>query len=325
MLKVRIAAVLLAALPVLVCAGSAIADDYPSRPIRMVAPAPAGGASDIYARLVASKIAPMLGRPVVVDNRVGAAGRIGYDHVAKSPADGYTLVLASAAILLQHAMYASLPYDPVKDFAPISLIGRTQQLMVVPASLPVTDLRSFIALVKAQPKVHNYASSGIGNPPHLAAELLAAMAGLDMVHIPVGGDTPAITELLGGRVSVYLGSVAPLTPLAKAGKLRAIAVSGSTRSPALPEVPTMAEAGLPGYSVSGWFGVLGVAGTPQPILDRLNDAVVKAVAMPDVRERLLASGADPASSSIAEYRKIIVDNLEQYKDTMKRANIPRQP
>ncbi len=322
MTKTRIATVLLAAL---VSAGGAVADDYPSRPIRMVAPAPAGGASDIYARLIAAKISPMLGRPVVVDNRVGAAGRIGYDHVAKSPADGYTLVLATAAILLQRAMYASLPYDPVKDFAPISPIARTQQLMVVPASLPATDLRSFIALVKANPRVHNYASSGIGNPPHLAAELLSAMAGLEMVHIPLGGDAPAITELLGGRVSVYLGSVAPLTPHVKSGKFRALAVSGSTRSPSLPEVPTMAEAGLPGYSVSGWFGVLGVGGTPRSILDRLNDAVVKAVAMPDVRERLLESGAEPYSSSIEEFRKAIAENLDIYKDTMKRAGIKQQP
>jgi tripartite-type tricarboxylate transporter receptor subunit TctC len=303
----------------------AMADDWPSRPIRMVAPAPAGGASDIYARLIAAKISPMLGRPVVVENRVGAAGRIGYEHVAKSAPDGYTLVLASAAVLLQRAMYLSLPYDPARDFAPISPIALTQQLMVVPATLPATDLRSFIALVKASPGVHNYASSGIGNPPHLATELLSAMAGLQMTHIPLGGDGPAITELLGGRVSVYLGSVAPLTPQVKSGKLRALAVSGGRRSPSLPEVPTMAEAGLPGYSVSGWFGVLGVAGTPQPILERLNDAVVKTVAMPDVRERLLGSGAEPYSSSIAEYRKAIADNLDLYKDTMKRAGIPQQP
>jgi tripartite-type tricarboxylate transporter receptor subunit TctC len=310
---------------VLAASGGARADDWPSRPIRMVVPAPAGGASDIYARLVAAKISPMLGRPVVVDNRVGAAGRIGYENAAKSAPDGYTLVLATAAILLQRAMYLSLPYDPVKDFAPISPLARTQQLMVVPASLPATDLKSFIALVKASPGVHNYASSGVGNPPHLAAELFAAMAGVQITHIPLGGDAPAITELLGERVSVYFGSVAPLTPLVKSGKFRALAVSGTTRSPSLPEVPTMAEAGLPGYNVSGWFGVLGVAGTPQPILERLNDAVVKIVAMPDVRERLLETGGEPYSSSIAEFRKTINDNLDLYKDTMKRAGIAPQP
>lgn len=321
-MKQRIAVFVLA---VLAASGLARADDWPSRPIRMIAPAPAGGASDIYARLIASKISPMLGRPVVVENRVGAAGRIGYEHVAKSAPDGYTLALASAAILLQRAMYLSLPYDPAKDFAPISPIALTQQLMVIPAAVPATDLRSFIALLKANPGVHNYASSGIGNPPHLAAELFAAMAGVKMTHIPLGGDGPAITELLGGRVSVYLGSVAPLTPQVKSGKMRALAVSGTRRSPSLPEVPTMAEAGLPGYNVSGWFGVIGVAGTPQPILERLNDAVVKAVAMPDVRERLLETGAEPVSSSIAEFRKTIIDNLDLYKDTMKRAGIAQQP
>jgi len=323
MTKTRIANLLFAVL--LGAGGGAAADEWPSRPIRMVAPAPAGGASDIYARLIASKISPMLGRAVVVENRVGAAGRIGYEHVAKSAPDGYTLALASAAILLQRAMYLSLPYDPAKDFAPISLIALTQQLMVIPATVPATDLRSFIALLKANPGVHNYASSGIGNPPHLAAELFAAMAGVKMTHIPLGGDGPAITELLGDRVSVYLGSVAPLTPHVKSGKMRALAVSGSRRSPSLPEVPTMAEAGLPGYSVSGWFGVIGVTGTPQSILERLNDAVVKAVAMPDVRERLLETGAEPVSSSIAEFRKTINDNLNLYKDTMKRAGIPQQP
>lgn len=306
-------------------AHSACADDYPSRTIRMVAPAPAGGASDIYARLIASKISPMLGRPVIVDNRVGAAGRIGYENVVKSPADGYTLVLASAAILLQHAMYLSLPYDPVKDFAPISPIARTQQLMVIPAALPATDLRSFIALVKANPNVHNYASSGIGNPPHLAAELLRAMAGIEMTHIPLGGDSPAIIELLAGRVSVYLGSVSPLTPLVKSAKLRAIAVSGPTRAPSLPDVPTMAEAGLAGYNVSGWFGVLAPAGTPVQIIERLNEMVVKTVAMPDVREKLLESGAEPISSSSAEFARTIASGAESYKETMRRAGIKQQP
>ena len=291
----------------------------------MVAPAPSGGASDIYARLIASKISPMLGRPVIVDNRAGAAGRIGYDYVVKSPADGYTLVLASAAILLQHAMYLSLPYDPVKDFAPISPIALTQQLMVIPASLPATDLRSFIALVKANPKVHNYASSGIGNPPHLAAELLCALAGIELTHIPLTGDTPAIIELLAGRVSAYLGSVSPLVPQIKSGKLRAIAVSGSTRSPALPDVPTMAEAGLPGYSVSGWFGVLAPAGTPAPIVARLNEAVVKAMAMPEVRNVLLESGAEPISSSTAEFARTIASGAESFKESMRRAGIKQQP
>jgi tripartite-type tricarboxylate transporter receptor subunit TctC len=304
---------------------AASAEDYPSRTIRMVAPAPPGGSSDLYARLVASKISPMLGRPVIVDNRAGAAGRIGYEHVVKSPADGYTLVLASAAILLQHAMYLSLPYDPVKDFAPISPIVRTQQLMVTPVSLPATDLRSFIALMKSNPNAHNYASSGIGNPPHLAGELLLAMAGIQMVHIPLGGDGPAITELLAGRVSAYLGSVSPLTPLVKSGRLRALAVSGPTRAPSLPDVPTMAEAGLPGYNVSGWFGVLAPAGTPAPIVERLNDAVVKTVAMQDVRERLLESGAEPISASSAEFAQMIASGADSYKETMKRAGIKPQP
>src|SRR5207237_8638102 len=222
----------------------------------------AGGASDAYARLAAQRMTALFDRPFIVDNRVGAQGRIGYEHVTKSAPDGYTLVLASSAILIHRVIYPTLPYDPLKDFAAISPMAHTQQLMMVPASLPVTDLKSFIALVKASPKTHNYASSGIGNPPHLAAELLCAMAGLEMTHVPYAGDTPAIVDTLAGRVSMDLGSVAPGVPHVRSGRLRALAVSGPTRSPALPEVPTMAEAGVAGYSLSGWFGLMAPTGTP---------------------------------------------------------------
>src|SRR4051812_25472445 len=269
---------------------SAWADDYPSRPIRMIVPAPAGGGSDIYGRLLASKLAPILGQPVVVENRAGAAGRIAYEHVAKSKADGYTLIIATSAVLLQKLMYLSLPYDPVKDFAPIARVARNQQILVIPASLPVTDLPSFIALVKAHPHEHNYAHSGVGNPPHLAAELFLAMAGLDMVGVQYSGDSTALVDLLGDRVSMFFGSIAPAVPHVTSRKLRALAVSGPTRSPAVPDVPTMAEAGLPGYAVSGWFGVLAPRGTPRPILEQLNAALVKIMAMPDVQQTFLESG-----------------------------------
>jgi tripartite-type tricarboxylate transporter receptor subunit TctC len=320
-LRLAAAALLAAAAPLHMVA----ADDYPSRAVRIVAPANAGGASDIYARLLAAKMGSMLGQPVIVDNRVGASGRIGYEHVAKSPADGYTLIIATSAMLIHRVMYLSLPYDPVKDFAAISLVGRNQQLMVVPASLPVTDLRGFIALVKASPKVHNYASSGLGNPPHLAAELLCAMAGLEMTHIPYTGDAPAIVDTLAGRVSVYLGSVAPSVPHVLSGKLRALAVTGPARSTALPGVPTMAEAGLPGYNVSGWFGMLAPAGTPAPVVERLNDAVVNAMAMPDVRATFLESGVEPGSSSAAEFARTIASMAESFRETMRVAGIKPQP
>lgn len=318
----RFIAILLA---VPLCGASAWAQDYPSRPVRIVVAAPPGGSTDIYARTLSAKLAPMLGQPFVIENRPGAAGRIGYDYVAKSKPDGYTLILASSAILIQKLIYLSLPYDPVKDFAPISRIGRTQQLMLIPASLPATDLRSFIAYVKAHPKELNYAHSGVGNPPHLAAELLIAMAGLQMEGIQYTGDTTALVDILAGRVSMFLGSIAPAVPHVTSGKLRALAVSGPTRSDALRDVPTMAEAGLPGYSQSGWFGVLAPRGVPAPILQRLNDAIVNIMAMPDVQKTFMQAGIEPESSSLEEFSRSIDTLLETYRKNMNLAGIKQQP
>jgi tripartite-type tricarboxylate transporter receptor subunit TctC len=305
--------------------GPARAEDYPSRPIHIVAPANAGGASDIYGRLIAAKMSAILGVPVIVDNRAGAAGRIGYEHVAKSAPDGYTLIIATSAMLLHRAMYLTLPYDPVKDFAPISLLARNQQLMVIPTDLPATDLRSFIALVKANPKKYNFASSGVGNPPHLAAELLCAMAGLEMVHVPYTGDAPAIADTVAGRVAMYIGSVAPGVPMVKAGRLRAIAVTGPSRSSAMPDVPTMAEAGLPGYSLSGWFGMLAPAGTPAAIVEELNGTMVKIMAMPDVRRTFSESGIEPLSSSSKDFTQTILSMADSYKKAMQIARIKPEP
>jgi len=305
--------------------GNAWADDFPSRPIHLVVPAPAGGGSDIYGRVLAEKLRPILGQPVVVENKPGAAGRIAYEHVAKSKPDGYTIIIATSAILLQKLVYQSLPYDPVKDFAPVARVARNQQILVIPASLPAADLRSFIALVKAHPGDYNYAHSGIGNPPHVAAELLCAMAGLDMVGVQYTGDATALVDLLAGRVSMFFGSIAPAVPHVSGGKLRALAVSGPARSPAVPDVPTMAEAGLPGYDVSGWFGVLAPAGTPAPIVQRLNDALVKIMAMPDVRKTFLDSGIEPGSSSVEEFSRNIDSLLEVFRRNVTLAHIPPQP
>jgi tripartite-type tricarboxylate transporter receptor subunit TctC len=324
-MNTKILAAAVAMLAALTLVGPAAADDYPSKPVRIVVPANAGGASDIYARLLASKLSPILGRPFVVDNRVGASGRIGYEHAAKSAPDGYTLIIATSAMLLHRAMYLSLPYDPVEDFVPISLIARNQQLMVIPAALPANDLRSFIALVKASPSTHNFASSGVGNPPHLAAELLCAMAGLQMTHIPYSGDAPAIVDLLAGRVSMYLGSVAPAAPHVHSGKLRAIAVTGPARSPAFPNVPTMVEAGLPGYNVSGWFGILAPRGTPPAVVARLNEAIVQVMAMPEVRHTISDSGIEPVSSSAADFAREIPTGLASYREIMRIAGIKPEP
>ena len=295
-------------LAVLGLARPTLADEWPNRPVRIVAPAPAGGASDIFARICSQKMGEMLGRPFVVENRVGAAGRIGLEHVARSAPDGYTLLLGSAAIALAKALYPNLGFDPVGDFTPVGLMALTQQLLVVPASLPATNLRELIDYANARRGQLAYASSGVGNPPHLAAELFRAMAGLELTHVPYGGDTPALVDMIAGRVQLYFGSVAPALPHVAAGRLRALAVSGARRSGAAPEVPTMAEAGMPGYNVSGWFGLLAPRGTPTPIITSLNGLLMRIMAMPDVRERLVQGGADPADPSLPAMEAAIRDS-----------------
>ena len=297
------------ALPALAAAGDAAAQDWPSRPVRVIAPAPAGGASDIYARICATKMGEMTGKPFVVENRVGAAGRIGMEHAARAAPDGYTLFLGSAAIALTRALYPNLGFDPVADFVPVGMMARTQQMMVVPPDLPVTDVQGFIAYAKARPGQLAYASSGVGNPPHLAAELFRAMTGTEITHVPYGGDTPALVDIMAGRVQLYFGSVAPALPLRAAGKLRALAVSGATRSGAAPDLPTVAEAGLAGYNVSGWFGLLAPRGTPQPIIAQLNAMMIRIMAMEDVRATLLQGGADLADPSLPAMEQAIRDSV----------------
>ncbi|MBW6400456.1 tripartite tricarboxylate transporter substrate binding protein [Roseomonas sp. HJA6] len=302
-------------------AAPALAQDWPSRPVRIVAPAPAGGASDIYARICAQRMSDMTGRPFIVENRAGAAGRIGLENVVRSAPDGYSLLLGSSAIALARALYPNLGYDPVGDLTPIALMARTQQMMVVPAALPVTDVRSFIAYAKARPGELAYASSGVGNPPHLAAELFNAMAGLTMTHVPYGGDTPALIDIIAGRVQMYFGSVAPALPHREAGRVRALAVTGPTRARSAPDVPTMQEAGLPGYNVSGWFGLLAPRGTPREIILRLNEMMTRIMAIEEVRATLERGGADPADPALPVMEQAIVDSTRLIGEAVRIANI----
>ena len=309
------------ALPALALAGQAVAQEWPSRPVRVVAPAPAGGASDIYARICAQKMSEMTGRPFVVDNRVGAAGRIGMEYAARAAPDGYTLFLGSAAIALVKALYPNLGFDPIADFVPVGMMARTQQIMVVPPDLPVSDVQGFIAYARARPGELAFASSGVGNPPHLAAELFRAMTGTEMTHVPYGGDTPALVDIMAGRVQLYFGSVAPALPLRAAGKLKALAVSGATRSPAAPDLPTVAEAGLPGYNVSGWFGLLAPRGTPRPIIEQLNAMMVRIMAMPDVQATLKQGGADLADPSLPAMEQAIRESVTLIGEAVRIAGI----
>lgn len=311
----------LAALPALALAGHAAAQDWPNRPVRIIAPAPAGGASDIYARICAQKMGEMMGKPFVVENRVGAAGRIGMEQAARAAPDGHTLFLGSAAIALARALYPNLGFDPVGDFVPVGLMARTQQMMVVPPDLPVSDVQGFIAYARARPGQLAYASSGVGNPPHLAAELFRAMTGTEMTHVPYGGDTPALVDVMAGRVQVFFGSVAPALPLRAAGRLRALAVSGPTRSPAAPELPTIAEAGLPGYNISGWFGLLAPRGTPQPVILQLNAMMIRIMAMEDVQATLLKGGAELGDPSLPAMEAAIRDSVAVIGNAVRIAGI----
>src|SRR4051812_16465316 len=278
------------------------AQTYPTKPIRIVVPFAAGGGADVVARTVGMKMTEALGQPVVVDNRTGAAGSIGAEVVAKSPPDGYTLLLGSSGPLaINPSLYSKLPYDAARDFAPISIATVMPFLLVVHPTLPVKNVKELIALAKARPNQLNYASPGAGSTTHLANELLKSMTGMQIVHIPYKGVAPAAVDLISGQVQMMAGDLSTLIPHVKSGRMRALAVTGAKRSSLLREVPTVAEAGVPGYEASGWFGVLAPAATPAPVLERLNASIVKGLATPDAHQRLVAFGGEAGGSTPEQF------------------------
>jgi tripartite-type tricarboxylate transporter receptor subunit TctC len=275
---------------------------YPAKPIQLVVPFAPGGATDIVARLVGQKLAERLGRPVVVDNRPGAGGNVGAAIVAKAPADGHVLFLGTIAThAINQSLYARLGHDPVRDFAPVSLLTSVPLVLVVPADLPARSVKDLVALAKARPGALNYASPGAGTALHLAGELFKSLAGVDVMHVPYKGSAPAITDLLGGRVSLMFDTTLSALPHVKAGKLRALGVTTARRSAALPELPTVAESGLPGFDVSAWNGILVPAGTPREIVARLATEVAAIMKLADVRERLAGQGAEAIGSTPEEF------------------------
>ena len=283
----------LAAFLLIVSASLVHAQTYPSKPLRFVVPFAAGGGRDLVARTVAAKLTETLGQTVVVDNRAGAAGTIGTDVVAKSPPDGHTLLLGSSGPLaINPTLYAKLPYDAARDFAPVSLVTVMPFVLVVHPTLPVKSVKELIALAKARPNQLNYGSPGSGSTTHLANELLKSMTGIGIVHVPYKGVAPAATDLISGQVQMMSGDLSTLLPHVRSGRMRALAVTGAKRSTLLPQVPTVAEAGVEGYEASGWFGVLVPAATPPAIVERLNSAIAKGLAAPDARERLGALGGE---------------------------------
>jgi tripartite-type tricarboxylate transporter receptor subunit TctC len=269
----------------------AAAQTYPSKPIRIIVPFPVGGIADIYSRLIGLKLNEAWGQQVVIDNRTGAGGNIGADLVAKAPPDGYTLVMGSVGThAVNVSLFSRLPYDPVRDFAPISLGLEADGLLVVHPSVPVRNVKELIAFARARPGAVSYASAGMGTASHLAAELFKTMAKVDMAHIPYKGNVPAITDLLGGQTSLIFATMPTVLPQAKAGKLRALATIGATRSPALPEMPTVAES-LPGFVVVNWVGLFAPAGTSPEIVRRLNAEVVRIMQSKEIEARLIGEGA----------------------------------
>ena len=287
---------------------------YPTKPIRMIAPFAPGGGADFVARIAGQKLSVALGQPVVVDNRAGAGGVIGTELAAKSPADGYTLLIGSAGpFAILPVISTRLPYDPLKDFAPVTLVSSFPFVLVVHPSLPIKSVQELIAYAKAKPGQLNFGSPGNGSTTHLAAELLKVLAKIDVVHVPYKGVAPAVADLLAGQTQFMSGDMSTVMPQVRAGKLRALAITGGKRSPLVPELPTIAEAGVPGYEASGWFGVMAPGAIPRELVARLNAAIVKGIMEADARERLAALGGEVVANTPAEFAARIRDDLAKWK------------
>ena len=304
-------------------ASAAQSGAWPNRPIKFIVPLPPGGSPDYLSRLLAERLQPVLGQPFVVENRPGAAGNIAREFVARQPADGYTIVMSESAHVMTAAVVAKLPYDPIKDFEPISLAATIPFGLTVNTSMPVHSLKEFLDFAKSSPRPLTYGTAGVGAPHHFAAELLRSMTGIKIVHVPYKGSAGIIPALLSGEIDFTIGAVNSLLPHFKAGKLRPIAVAGASRTAILPDVPTIAEAGpLPGYAVDIWLGVMAPAGTPRPIVDRLNGEIVRIVRDPQViKERLTPVGLASVGSTPEQLLAVMKEELAKYTKIAREAGI----
>jgi len=297
------------------------AADYPVRSIRYIVPQGAGGSSDTLARLVTQKLAESLGQQVVTDNRPGATGNIGTEIAARANPDGYTLLQVATSHATNPALSVKMPFDPIRDFAPITLLSQSPNLWIVHPSLPAKNMRELIALAKTRPGEINYSSSGTGSSQHLAGELLKSLAHIDIVHIPYKGSPPALIDLLGGRVVLMCSTIAPAMPLVKSAKLRALAVTSLKRSAAAPDIPTVAESGLSGYEATAWQGVLAPAGTPRDIVAKLNTELVRVINLPDVRKQLADQGYEPAGTTPEQFAEYIKTEIAKWTRVIKAAGL----
>lgn len=319
-MRTRIRALLLIA--GFACAAQAIAQAYPSRPIKFVVPFPPGGNLDFLARAIQPKFSEFLGATIVVDNRGGAAGIVGAEYAARQPADGYTIFLGNTGTMaLYPVVYPKLPYDALKDFAAVGQIASSSQLLVVHPSVPAKSLREFIAFAKNHSGKLTIAIAGLGSTAHFSAEMLKARAGIDLLLVPYKGSGPAVTDLIGGQVDLIMDAPSVTMPYVKAGRLRAIAVTRNQRLTALPDVPTFEEAGLKNFEASGWQGLLVPAGTPAAALAKLSGALTKTLVQPELRERFIEQGLDPAPSTPEQFGAYIRSEIEKWGRVAKAANL----
>ncbi len=293
------------------------AGKYPEKSIRFIVPFPPGAANDILARGVGQKLSERWGQAVVIDNRGGAGGVLGTAIAAKAVPDGYTIVLVPATHAINVSLYAKPPFDAVKDFAPISLIATGAYMLVVNPSLSAKSVKELIALAKAKPGKLNFGSAGTGNATHLVGELLKRKAGIELTHVPYKGVNPALTDVIGGQVDMMFGSISATSPQAKAGKVRALAITSAKRSAAVPDVPSLDEAGVPGYDAVGWWGILAPARTPPAIVDKINREVVAIVGEPEMRQWLQRQGFEPASGSAGEFAQFIKSEIIKWGEVVK--------
>jgi len=309
----------LALLPILMfVAPAAWAQAYPAKPVRIVVPFPPGGTSDILARTIGPRLSAEWGQPVVVDNRPGAAGNIAAEHVARAPGDGYTLFITTVGIHAIHpSLYSKLPFDPLRDFTPVTNLVMLPSVLAVHPSIPVRSVKDLIALAKKRPGDLSYSSAGSGSQPHLTAELFKTMTGVDLLHVPYKGAAQQLTDLVAGHVALTFATAPSAVPFIKGGQMRAIGVSSGKRASALPDVPTIAEAGVPGYEAVGWNGMVAPANLPAPVLEKVNATVVKAFNLPEVRDRMISLAADPVTTTPAQFGAYIKAEIAKWAKVVK--------